>query len=76
MDAAAENKLLVDMNDHDRFLRPTTTVAGTQPSTAPAATQATLDPQLQRHDRYAGGLVVLQGDKSEAASSGAAQLPR
>jgi carboxyl-terminal processing protease len=64
MDHEAEVKAYQQMNERDRFLRPTTRKAVSQPTTLEAS-QPVIDAQLQRAVDTMIALVVLQGNHGD-----------
>jgi len=74
MEPAAERRALEQMSERDRFLRPTTQKATSQPTTAD--TQQGLDAQLQRAVDTMIALAVLEHSRRESAMAPSVPAPK
>jgi carboxyl-terminal processing protease len=63
MDENTEKKVMMELDQHERFLPPVPKRAATQPTTASATQEASSDIQLQRAVETMIGLIVMQTAK-------------
>ncbi len=75
MDEATEKKVMMELDQHERFLPPVPKRSSTQPATGTTTQPASSDTQLQRAVETMIGLIVMQSAKTTGGPTPAEHTP-